>query len=168
MPAVTVKCRYNSGVQDAFRQSQTSSAPTNISVSVPTIEVQSPGGSTNVSRKRSSIYISFALQSLPETIISPCFLDLLEQTLQAIPVRVEPDPVSTEDLPGAVDSLDFTIASLTIDAVVYVSIEPSHVLFNCQPVSRVECLLHIPSLDACFSNIRNSEESTSFPFFADG
>ena len=38
-----------------------------------------------------------------------------------------------------------------VDWVVYVRVQPSLVRFTCLPVSRVECLLRLPSFDVTFS-----------------
>ena len=164
VPGVSIKCRYDSGTGDVISQEDTA---TESSPRVPLVEIETPGGTKF--RKRSSIYIWFSLQSLPEMIISPCFLDFLEQTLQAIPVAPTPETSPSEEGIGAVDSLDSTIAALPMDTLVFVSIQPSQVLFNCQPMSRVECLFHIPSLNATFSNIRRANDlQSSFIFPSKG
>jgi len=166
VPGVSIKCRYNSAAGDLKMQEDSlAGIRTFTPPKIPVVEVETPGGT--VLRKRSSIYIWFSLQSLPEMIISPCFLDFLEQTLQAIPIASTPEaPTHSEEGIGAVESLDSTIAALPMEAFVYVSIQPSQVLFNCLPMSRIECLLHIPSLDATFSNIRHSTDvpTTAFVF----
>ena len=41
--------------------------------------------------------------------------------------------------------------SFPVDVVVYIRVQPSMVRFTCLPVSRVECLLRVPSLDIVFS-----------------
>ena len=163
VPGVSIKCRYNSVAGDLIAQ-EDSAAGVRLDVppKIPVVEVETPGGS--VLRKRSSVYIWFSLQSLPEMIISPCFLDFLEQTLQAIPIAPVPEPIHPEEGIGAVESLDSTIAALPMDTFVFVSIQPSQVLFNCLPMSRVECLLNIPSLDATFSNIRHSTDTQATTF----
>ena len=165
VPAVSAKCRYNSNAGEVLEQSDLN-LQKDSPLKIPTVEVETPGGSKS-SLKHSSIYIWLALQSLPEMIISPCFLDFLEQTLQAIPVGTSTDQPHVEDGVGAVESLDSTIESLPMDTLVFLSIQPSQVLFNCHPMSRVECLFQIPSLDATFSNIRHPKEPPSNVFFSD-
>ena len=165
VPGMSVKCRYNSGAEDLkIIDGSASGAKTELNPpKIPVVEVETPGGTKL--RKRSSIYVWFSLQSLEQMTISPCFLDFLEQTLQSTPVASTPDPAHSEEGIGAVETLDSTIAALPMDTLVFVSIQPSQVYFNCRPMSRVECLLHIPSLDATFSNIRHSSETqTSFTF----
>jgi len=66
----------------------------------------------------------------------------------------------------SVGTFNTTIASLPVDVVVFVHVHPSQVLFNCQPLSRVECLLHIPSLDLVFSSVRDSPPNPSASAFS--
>ena len=44
-----------------------------------------------------------------------------------------------------------SIAFFPVDVAVHIKVEPSFIRFNCQPVSRVECLLQVPYLDLYFS-----------------
>uniref|UniRef100_H2YW79 Bridge-like lipid transfer protein family member 1 C-terminal domain-containing protein n=1 Tax=Ciona savignyi TaxID=51511 RepID=H2YW79_CIOSA len=163
IPGVEVKVHYNSENHELIKQTPDSPQ-------------------VNLGLKRACVYAWFSIQSLPEMIISPCFLDFLEQTLDALP--------ATPNLHGSrnpsqktslhLDLLHFmfneTMASLPVDVVVYVHVQPSQVCFNCQPMSRVECLLHVPSLDLVFSSIRDSSMSTSpstdraftYPVFPNG
>lgn len=50
-------------------------------------------------------------------------------------------------------------ASFPVDVVVFIRVEPSIVRFNCLPVSRVECLLQVPSLELVFSTKRSDVEN---------
>lgn len=49
--------------------------------------------------------------------------------------------------------------SLPIDVVVYIMVKPSLVRFTCLPVSRVECLLRLPSVDVVFSSYKAADSS---------
>lgn len=106
------------------------------------------------------------LHSIPEeTIISPHILEFLEQALEPIPITIpEPKPTSTVDNAGlfGFDSDNATsvtgvstTASFPVDVVVYCHVQPSTFRFSCLPVSRVECLLRLPSLHLVFSSKRS-------------
>uniref|UniRef100_H2YW78 Bridge-like lipid transfer protein family member 1 C-terminal domain-containing protein n=1 Tax=Ciona savignyi TaxID=51511 RepID=H2YW78_CIOSA len=133
-------------------------------------------GKVNLGLKRACVYAWFSIQSLPEMIISPCFLDFLEQTLDALPATPNLHGSRNPSQKTTVEVFNETMASLPVDVVVYVHVQPSQVCFNCQPMSRVECLLHVPSLDLVFSSIRDSSMSTSpstdraftYPVFPNG
>ncbi|XP_054742982.1 bridge-like lipid transfer protein family member 1 isoform X7 [Anastrepha obliqua] len=114
--------------------------------------------------KRASLFAWMTLQSIPEeTIISPHILEFLEQTLEPIPTKV-PDlggaqtpsanPVNLDILPTNY----VTYASFPVDVIVYFHMQPSTFRFSCLPVSRVECMLQLPSLDIVFSSKRSGDE----------
>lgn len=117
--------------------------------------------------KRATLCAWMTLQSIPEeTIISPHILEFLEQTLEPIPARqsssVPPTPshntgVNLDILPANYVSY----ASFPVDVIVYFHMQPSTFRFSCLPVSRVECMLQLPSLDIVFSSKRSSEEENS-------
>lgn len=50
-------------------------------------------------------------------------------------------------------------ASFPVDVVVYFHMQPSTFRFSCQPISRVECMLRLPSLDIVFSSKRAEEDA---------
>lgn len=60
-------------------------------------------------------------------------------------LNIDLDASSTSLTTGAYYS------SFPVDVVVFIRVEPSIIRFNCVPVSRVECLLQVPSLDVVFS-----------------
>lgn len=104
------------------------------------------------------------LHSIPEeTIISPHILEFLEQALEPIPVPQKPPPPTTEtaglfnfDGPATTGtSTVSTASSFPVDVVVYCHVQPSTFRFSCLPVSRVECLLRLPSLHLVFSSKRS-------------
>lgn len=53
---------------------------------------------------------------------------------------------------------NYVYASFPVDVIVYFHMQPSTFRFSCLPVSRVECLLQLPSLDIVFSSKRAEDE----------
>ncbi|XP_028932278.1 transmembrane protein KIAA1109 homolog isoform X4 [Ornithorhynchus anatinus] len=134
--------------------------------------------------KTAKLYAWVALQSLPEEmVISPCLLDFLEKALETIPitpiernytaVSSQDDDMGQFDLPdpmeesttSLVSSSTSAYSSFPVDVVVYVRVQPSQIKFSCLPVSRVECMLKLPSLDLVFSSNRGELETlgTTYP-----
>lgn len=113
--------------------------------------------------KRASLFAWMTLQSIPEeTIISPHILEFLEQTLEPIPTKSEANtppsnPVNIDLLPAHY----VTYASFPVDVIVYFHMQPSTFRFSCLPVSRVECMLQLPSLDIVFSSKRSEDDENS-------
>jgi hypothetical protein len=114
----------------------------------------------NLNTKRASLFAWLTLQSIPEeTIISPHILEFLEQTLEPLPTSqftaATSNPVNLEML----EHNYVVYASFPVDVIVYFHMKPSTFRFSCLPVSRVECMLQLPSLDIIFSSKRQ-EDST--------
>ncbi|KAI9516354.1 hypothetical protein NQZ68_017557, partial [Dissostichus eleginoides] len=128
--------------------------------------------------KTAKLYAWVALQTLPEEmVISPCLLDFLEKALETIPITpVERgyaavatqeedmgqfDPVEQleESTTSLVSSSTSAYSSFPVDVVVYVRVQPSQIRFSCLPMSRVECMLKLPSLDLVFSSNRGELET---------
>ncbi|XP_023176913.2 transmembrane protein KIAA1109 homolog isoform X3 [Drosophila hydei] len=114
--------------------------------------------------KRATLSAWMTLQSIPEeTILSPHILEFLEQTLEPIPARQANSVPVTPSHTAAVN-LDIlpanyaTYASFPVDVIVYFHMQPSTFRFSCLPVSRVECMLQLPSLDIVFSSKRSGDE----------
>ncbi|XP_066144647.1 bridge-like lipid transfer protein family member 1 isoform X4 [Euwallacea fornicatus] len=116
--------------------------------------------------KKASLFASMTLQSVPEeTIISPHILEFLEQTLEPIPAKT----LTTTDTSLLSSDQDinygnYVYASFPVDVVVYFHMQPSTFRFSCLPVSRVECMLQLPSLDIVFSSKRAEDELFSSEF----
>lgn len=114
-------------------------------------------GVKRLGSKRASLFAAVTLQSVPEeTIISPHILEFLEQTLEPIPFKTE---ISTN--PVNIDLLQenyVQYASFPVDVIVYFHMQPSTFRFSCLPVSRVECMLQLPSLDIVFSSKRQDDD----------
>ncbi|XP_036340077.1 transmembrane protein KIAA1109 isoform X3 [Rhagoletis pomonella] len=115
-----------------------------------------------IGSKRASLFAWMTLQSIPEeTIISPHILEFLEQTLEPIPTKTPNYTGATIANPVNLDILPtnyVTYASFPVDVIVYFHMQPSTFRFSCLPVSRVECMLQLPSLDIVFSSKRSSDE----------
>ncbi|XP_071552185.1 bridge-like lipid transfer protein family member 1 isoform X2 [Panulirus ornatus] len=124
--------------------------------------------------KRASLFTWLTLQSIQrETTVSPNILEFLELALEPLPVpepqhkspatSQEPEPVFNVDVDtsGAAGSggVPYVYASFPVDVVVYFHMQPSTIRFSCQPVSRVECLLQLPSLNLVFSSKRAEDGS---------
>lgn len=110
--------------------------------------------------KKASLFAWMTLQSVPEeTIISPHILEFLEQTLEPIPKII---PTTDSSFPHSDQDLtnygNYVYASFPVDVIVYFHMQPSTFRFSCLPVSRVECLLQLPSLDIVFSSKRAEDE----------
>ncbi|XP_051945787.1 transmembrane protein KIAA1109 homolog [Xyrauchen texanus] len=136
-------------------------------------------GKPSAGGKTAKLYAWVALQTLPEEmVISPCLLDFLEKTLETIPIPPVDRNYTTLNVPEEDDSVESQVSlvssstspysSFPVDVVVYVRVQPSQIRFSCLPVSRVECMLKLPSLDLVFSSNRGELEPTSSTHPADG
>ncbi|KAH1010974.1 hypothetical protein HUJ04_000423 [Dendroctonus ponderosae] len=110
--------------------------------------------------KKASLFAWMTLQSVPEeTIISPHILEFLEQTLEPIPAKtMNTTDTSILSSDQDINYGNYVYASFPVDVVVYFHMQPSTFRFSCLPVSRVECMLQLPSLDIVFSSKRAEEE----------
>ncbi|POI32063.1 hypothetical protein CIB84_004185, partial [Bambusicola thoracicus] len=182
IPGVDVKLHYNSKTlkTESPNTSRGSSLPRTLSKES---KLYAKGkGSGGV--KTAKLYAWVALQSLPEEmVISPCLLDFLEKALETIPITpIERNyaAVSSQDedmgqfdiqdqleesTTSLVSSSTSAYSSFPVDVVVYVRVQPSQIKFSCLPVSRVECMLKLPSLDLVFSSNRGELETlgTMYP-----
>ncbi|XP_017281653.1 transmembrane protein KIAA1109 homolog isoform X8 [Kryptolebias marmoratus] len=185
IPGVDVKLHYNSKTlkTESPNASRGSSLPRTLSKES---KLYAKGkGSGGV--KTAKLYAWVALQTLPEEmVISPCLLDFLEKALETIPITpVERnyaamatqeedmgqfDPVEPleESSTSLVSSSTSAYSSFPVDVVVYVRVQPSQIRFSCLPMSRVECMLKLPSLDLVFSSNRGELETPTGPNPPDG
>ncbi|XP_050533025.1 transmembrane protein KIAA1109 homolog isoform X6 [Daktulosphaira vitifoliae] len=145
--------------------------------------------SRKTSTKKASLYCWATLHSIPEeTIISPHILEFLEQTLAPIPAQqfVDTGPFDTMFNIDNDDDLfapylttgQYAYTSFPVDVIVYLHVQTSTFRFSCLPVSRVECMLKLPSLDIVFSSKRtdssndklegNCEEPNNLPVAVGG
>ena len=123
--------------------------------SEPTTETSSlysgsyPGRQHN---KTASLNAKISIQSLPkEMVLKPSLLDFVDKALTPIMESAnENDADEAESLIGngsVVSSSGSSLYSFPVNVVVLIRVEPSDIGFSCFPVSKVECLLRIPSLD---------------------
>ncbi|CAI9617533.1 unnamed protein product, partial [Staurois parvus] len=176
IPGVDVKLHYNSKTlkTESPNASRGSSLPRTLSKES---KLYAKGkGSGGV--KTAKLYAWVALQSLPEEmVISPNLLDFLEKALETIPitpiernyaaVSAQDEDIGQFDLQdpleesttSLVSSSTSAYSSFPVDVVVYVRVQPSQIKFSCLPVSRVECMLKLPSLDLVFSSNRSDLET---------
>uniref|UniRef100_T1J6C2 Bridge-like lipid transfer protein family member 1 C-terminal domain-containing protein n=1 Tax=Strigamia maritima TaxID=126957 RepID=T1J6C2_STRMM len=138
-------------------------------------EIQALTGQKKLGMKKASLFAWITLQGIPEEcVITPQILDFLEQTLEPIPILpLKTNPLQTETVFGqdaASAASTFTTpatyayASFPVDVTVYFRMQPSALRFSCLPVSRVECLLCLPSLDLVFSSKRAEDENLTSEF----
>ncbi|XP_073775870.1 bridge-like lipid transfer protein family member 1 isoform X48 [Danio rerio] len=185
IPGVDVKLHYNSKTlkTESPNASRGSSLPRTLSKESKLYAK----GKAGVGVKTAKLYAWVALQTLPEEmVISPCLLDFLEKALETIPITpvdrnyttlnvheedvghfdsVEPLEESQVSL---VSSATSPYSSFPVDVVVYVRVQPSQIRFSCLPMSRVECMLKLPSLDLVFSSNRGELEPTSATYPSEG
>ncbi|CAJ1073979.1 transmembrane protein KIAA1109 homolog isoform X10 [Xyrichtys novacula] len=176
IPGVDVKLHYNSKTlkTESPNASRGSSLPRTLSKES---KLYAKGkGSGGV--KTAKLYAWVALQTLPEEmVISPCLLDFLEKALETIPItpvdRNYAAVASQEEDMGQFDTVEqleesttslvfpptSAYSSFPVDVVVYVRVQPSQIRFSCLPMSRVECMLKLPSLDLVFSSNRGELET---------
>lgn len=115
-----------------------------------------------MSSKRASLFAWLTLQSIPEeTIISPHILEFLEQTLEPLPAAQFTVPSSNPVNLEMLEHNYVVYASFPVDVIVYFHMKPSTFRFSCLPVSRVECMLQLPSLDIIFSSKRQEENASN-------
>lgn len=147
IPGLDVKLHYDS-----------KTIPDESSPRLSTCESFASSSAVKRGSKRASLFAAVTLQSVPEeTIISPHILEFLEQTLEPIPFKTE---ISTTN-PVNIDLLQenyVQYASFPVDVIVYFHMQPSTFRFSCLPVSRVECMLQLPSLDIVFSSKRQDDD----------
>lgn len=115
-----------------------------------------------IGTKRASLFAWLTLQSIPEeTIVSPHILEFLEQTLEPLPTTQFTVPTSNPVNLEMLEHNYVVYASFPVDVIVYFHMKPSTFRFSCLPVSRVECMLQLPSLDIIFSSKRQEDEMDS-------
>lgn len=122
--------------------------------------------SRKVVSKKASLSAWATLHCIPEeTLITPHILDFLEQALE--PIAIESPKVATpcsesatrvDDMAASVPAQYAVYGSFPVDVVVYLHVQPSVLRFSCLPVSRVECLLQLPSVELTFSSKRDEDQ----------
>nr|XP_042899305.1 transmembrane protein KIAA1109 isoform X2 [Parasteatoda tepidariorum] len=115
--------------------------------------------------KKACLFAWVTLQSIPEeAVVSPHLLDFLEQALEPIPIQltktppvIEPSKIEDEGA-SLVTPSQYAYASFPVDVIVYFRMQPSILRFSCLPISRVECILRLPSVDLVFSSKRAEDD----------
>ncbi|CAB1331023.1 unnamed protein product, partial [Coregonus sp. 'balchen'] len=149
------------GMKDSGPHNLPNAAPSKTNSLIPPPPLPSAKGKGSGGVKTAKLYAWVALQTLPEEmVISPCLLDFLEKALETIPITTE----STTSLVSSTSAY----SSFPVDVVVYVRVQPSQIRFSCLPMSRVECMLKLPSLDLVFSSNRGELEIPSSTQPTDG
>ena len=115
--------------------------------------------------KSATLNASVQVESLSkETIVKPSLLDYLEKAFEPIimsagagsstgedgntsATNMSVDNGSTVGTGSMLSSSGSSLYSFPVDVVVLIRVQPSDIRFSCHPVSKVECLLRIPSLD---------------------
>uniref|UniRef100_A0A669E6N1 KIAA1109 n=1 Tax=Oreochromis niloticus TaxID=8128 RepID=A0A669E6N1_ORENI len=185
IPGVDVKLHYNSKTlkTESPNASRGSSLPRTLSKESKLYAKGKSSGGV----KTAKLYAWVALQTLPEEmVISPCLLDFLEKALETIPItpvdRNYTAVASQEEDMGQFDTVEqleesttslvssstSAYSSFPVDVVVYVRVQPSQIRFSCLPMSRVECMLKLPSLDLVFSSNRGELETPTGAHVTDG
>lgn len=172
LPGVDVKLHYNSKTENAITPPNTLET-----TDIPDICLKKEdlmGGSYSRARqslKKANLYAWLSLQSLPEEmLISPCLLDYLEQALEPIPFSLASVAKKEQTTPDK-DDIDLNSSSMSIsnpmfgsfpvDVIVFLQVKPSSIRFNCLPLSKVECLFKVPSLEFVFSTKRSDIDANS-------
>lgn len=152
IPGLDVKLHY-----------QSKTLPEEMSPKVSTFDpFGMPMNIRRMSTKRASLFAWLTLQSIPEeTIISPHILEFLEQTLEPLPTAQFTVPSSNPVNLEMLEHNYVVYASFPVDVIVYFHMKPSTFRFSCLPVSRVECMLQLPSLDIIFSSKRQEENASN-------
>ncbi|KAK9502019.1 hypothetical protein O3M35_012630 [Rhynocoris fuscipes] len=163
IPGLDVKVHYESKTAPDLGKSE---SPAGIRRAYGNIPGPPPplGGTISSGTKKAALFAWMTLQSIPEeTVISPHILEFLEQTLEPIPTHDRSPPqIHGMFNNGTSNSANNTVqyyASFPVDVIVYFHMQPSTFRFSCLPVSRVECMLQLPSLDIVFSSKRADPQS---------
>ncbi|XP_071951549.1 bridge-like lipid transfer protein family member 1 isoform X2 [Antedon mediterranea] len=143
--------------------------------------VENEDGNDKKPQKKASLYCKIMFQAAPkEIVLSPILLDFIEKTLEEVYQQapkpsgsfdesvnsgVEIEPSNT----SLVSSSTSGYSTFPVEVVVYLCIKPSTIRFSCLPISRVQCLLQLPSVELAFSSsrhvasIKEAEDMTAGP-----
>ena len=169
IPAVSVRLHYQSKTT-AERFPRTGSFSTSEASDIAD-NVSSSSSSWRSGSKSAGLHAWLNIQQLPrEMILLPSLLDFVDNALAPISLqyqnndeldRNDSDSLSSEEAGNGngsmLSSSTSDHSSFPVDVVVFINVQPSDIRFSCLPISKVECLLRIPSLDFVIS-------STSTPY----
>ena len=173
IPGVNVRVHYQSKTT-AERHSKAQSGSFSASeASDYGDNLSSSSSSRKAGSKFAGLHAWLSIQQLPrEMILLPSLLDFVEKALAPISLAFQnsenPEGIGSESASVSSESggngTESMLSSSTsdhssfpVDVVVFINIQPSDIRFSCLPISKVECLLRIPSLDFVIS-------STSTPY----
>ncbi|KAH9506664.1 hypothetical protein DERF_011385 [Dermatophagoides farinae] len=126
------------------------------------------------STKKAILFAWITLSSIPDEIfISPHLLDFFEEALKPIPLTMSGQNSANATL-SSIQSQRFAnqinnsqnepepgssqyvyYSSFPVDVIVFFHFQPTIIRLGCLPISRVECLLHLPSIDFVMSSNRS-------------
>lgn len=173
IPGLDIKLNYSS--KNINCQTEDSSGQTNRNSKLFHAQSCSQQESNLINRSKSTkkafLFAWITLSSIPEEIfISPHLLDFFEEALKPIPLSVSGQNSANATL-SSIQSQQFTNqmqgmdkstshyvynSSFPVDVIVFFNFQPMIIRLGCLPISRVECLLHLPSIDLVISS--NSSE----------
>lgn len=128
------------------------------------------------STKKAFLFAWITLSSIPEEIfISPHLLDFFEEALKPIPLSVSGQnsanatlsSIQSQQFTNQMQGIDKTTShyvynsSFPVDVIVFFNFQPMIIRLGCLPISRVECLLHLPSIDLVISSNRSEIDSNA-------
>lgn len=182
IPGLDIKVHYNSKTVFVSPNNQPIPTETNVRFTSESRESEQLHGigqtsfiGKRIGTKKASCYAWMTLHRIAkETLITPHILDFMEQALEPIHIPVQPSaktaspatevPPNNAENTGRADLITSAPAqyavygSFPVDVIVYLHMQPSVLRFSCLPVSRVECLLQLPSVDFVISSKRSQDE----------
>ena len=178
IPGVNVRAHYQSKTTSERTTKGQSAASPFSSHFVPndstdyTDTVSNSSNGLRSGSKSASLHAWLNIQQLPrEMILLPALLDFVDKALAPITLayqnvedKNETDCGSSEDVGNETESIMSSSlsdhSSFPVNVVVFINIQPSDIRFSCSPVSKVECLLRIPSLDFVISSTTSPNSSS--------
>lgn len=161
-----------------FRNISLASQDQNVSFAASSTTASTMSQKSQKSSKKAMLFAWITLSSIPDEIfISPHLLDFFEEALKPIPLNLSGQNSATATL-SSVQSQHFlaqmsnqlfeesspsqniyNYSSFPVDVIIFFHFQPTIIRLGCLPISRVECLLHLPSIDLVMSSNRLEIES---------
>ena len=166
IPGVNVRVHYQSKTT-AERQNKAGSYSTSSTFATTSDASEAADNLSSCSNgwksgsKSAGLHAWLSIQQLPrEMILLPSLLDFFDRALAPITLAFQNtdgknDSASSVDGGNETESMLSSTSdhsSFPVDVVVFINVQPSDIRFSCSPVSKVECLLRIPSLDFVISS----------------
>ncbi|XP_074602504.1 transmembrane protein KIAA1109 homolog tweek isoform X2 [Brevipalpus obovatus] len=182
IPGLDIKVHYNSKTvftsPSQLNPSESNRSPSEYKEAETIMGGQSGILAKRIGTKKASCYAWMTLHRIPkETLITPQILDFMEQALEPIPIPLQSSTKPNNPIPGIISAdtdgrpdlitsapAQYAVyGSFPVDVIVYLHMQPSILRFSCLPVSRVECLLQLPSVDLVISSKRSQDELNFSP-----